>query len=335
MIYCVKCRRKTDTVGLEEVMTSNGRRRKVGTCTVCGARKSQFVAAKGAGLMNKLINRMPVEMHLPGHNFTGPGTNLSKRLNADGTPKAWSKPINRVDQAAYHHDICYARHKDTAARNSICDKTMLASLDAMPNPTARERMDRSIVRPIIGTKARFGLGVGKKKVRWSDELAEELHKPVRRKFQKRRVVVGGVDETWAADLVDMSAFSRDNRGFKYLLSIIDVFSKYGWLVPLKDKKGTTVRDAFRTVFKDRTPKKLWTDKGTEFYNREMKDLLQKHDVELYSTENEEKSSVVERWNRTMKEKMFKYFSATPRAPTCMSWTTLCASTIQPSTGPSR
>ncbi|VDH96060.1 Hypothetical predicted protein [Mytilus galloprovincialis] len=158
MIYCVKCRRKTDTVGLEEVITSNGRRRKVGTCTVCGARKSQFVAAKGAGLMNKLINRMPVEMHLPGHNFTGPGTNLSKRLNADGTPKAWSRPINRVDQAAYHHDLCYAKHKDTAARNSICDKTMLTSLDAMPNPTARERTDRSIVRPIIGTKARFGLG---------------------------------------------------------------------------------------------------------------------------------------------------------------------------------
>ena len=123
------------------------------------------------------------------------------------------------------------------------------------------------------------------------------------------MVVGGVDDTWAADLVDMSAFSRDNRGFKYLLSIIDVFSKYGWLVPLKDKKGATVRDAFRTVFKDRTPEKLWTDKGTEFYNREVKDLLRKYDVDLYSTENEEKSSVVERWNRTMKEKMFKYFSA--------------------------
>lgn len=107
----------------------------------------------------------------------------------------------------------------------------------------------------------------------------------------------------------MSAFSRDNKGHKFILSIIDVFSKYGWLVPLRDKKGTTVRDAFQAVFKSRIPKKLWTDKGTEFYNKEVKGLLQKHDVELYSTENEEKSSVVERWNRTMKEKMFKYFSA--------------------------
>ena len=162
-MFCVKCRRKTDTVNLGEALTSNGRRRKVGHCKVCGAKKSQFIAATGAGFMNEMINRLPVEMHLPGHNFTGPGTKLSKRLLPDGTPKSWSKPINRVDQAAYHHDLCYAKHKDTSARNSICDKAMLASLDAIPNPTPRERMDRSIVRPIIGTKARFGLGVGKKK----------------------------------------------------------------------------------------------------------------------------------------------------------------------------
>ena len=146
-------------------------------------------------------------------------------------------------------------------------------------------------------------------MRWSDQLAEELHKPVRRKFERRRVIVGGIDKIWAADLVDMSAFSRDNRGFKFILSIIDVFSKYGWLVPLKDKKGATVRDAFRKIFKERVPEKLWTDKGKEFYNRDLKQLLLEHGIDLYSTENEEKSSVVERWNRTMKERMFKYFSA--------------------------
>ena len=162
MIFCLKCKRPTETEGRYETTTSNGRRRRGGLCAVCGARKSQFLrGSKGSGLVNKLINRLPVEMHLPGHNFTGPGTQLHKRLNADGTPKAWSMPINRVDQAAYRHDLCYAKHKDTAARNSICDKAMLASLDAIPNPTARERMDRSIVKPIIGTKARFGLGVKK------------------------------------------------------------------------------------------------------------------------------------------------------------------------------
>ena len=104
-MYCLKCKRPTETESRYETTTSNGRRRRGGLCAVCGARKSQFVAASGAGLMNKMINRMPVEMHLPGHNFTGPGTNLKKRLNADGTPKPWSMPINRVDQAAYRHDL--------------------------------------------------------------------------------------------------------------------------------------------------------------------------------------------------------------------------------------
>ena len=102
----------------------------------------------------------------------------------------------------------------------------------------------------------------------------------------------------------MQAFSEFNRGVKYLLAVIDVFSKYGWLIPLKDKTGKSVASALKTIFKERKPEKMWVDKGKEFYNKDVKDL-----IELYSIENEEKSSVVERWIRTMKEKMWKYFSA--------------------------
>ena len=125
-------------------------------------------------------------------------------------------------------------------------------------------------------------------------------------FRKRRVVVNGVDEIWAADLIDMQSFAKCNGGIKYLLTVIDVFSKYGWIVPLKSKTGAEVAEAFNTIFKEgRRPGKLWVDKGKEFYNKNVKEL----GVELYSTENEEKSCVVERWNRTMKERMFKYFTA--------------------------
>lgn len=102
----------------------------------------------------------------------------------------------------------------------------------------------------------------------------------------------------------MQAFSKDNRGMKYILTVIDVFSKYGWMIPLKNKTGKSVATALTKIFKERKPEKMWVDKGKEFYNQDVKKL-----IELYSTENEEKSSVVERWNRTMKEKMFKYFSA--------------------------
>ena len=134
-------------------------------------------------------------------------------------------------------------------------------------------------------------------------FAEELHKPIKRKFKKRRVLINGIDRIWAADLVDMQVFTKFNRGVKYLLAVIDVFSKYGWLIPLKDKTGKSVASALKTIFKERKPEKMWVDKGKEFYNKDVKDL-----IKLYSTENEEKSSVVERWIRTMKEKMWKYFS---------------------------
>ena len=103
--------------------------------------------------------------------------------------------------------------------------------------------------------------------------------------------------------MDMQAFSKFNRGMKYLLAVIDVFSKYGYLVPLKDKMGKSVASALKTIFKERKPEKMWVDKGKEFYNKDVKEL-----IELYSTENEEKSSVVERWIRTMKERMWKYFT---------------------------
>ena len=97
----------------------------------------------------------------------------------------------------------------------------------------------------------------------------------------------------------MQAFSNFNRGVKCLLAVIDVFSRYGWLIPLKDKTGKSVASALETIFKERKPEKMWVDKGKEFDNKDVKDL-----IELYSTENEEKSSVVERWIRTMKEKMW-------------------------------
>ena len=101
----------------------------------------------------------------------------------------------------------------------------------------------------------------------------------------------------------MTAINKDNEGYNFLLLVIDIFSKYGWIIPLKDKKGKTVAEALKEIFKERKPGKLWTDKGREFYNKDVKGL-----VELYSTENEEKSSIVERWIRTMKEKMWKYFT---------------------------
>ena len=139
---------------------------------------------------------------------------------------------------------------------------------------------------------------------WQQQLADELHKPIKRNFTGRRVLVNHVDEVWCSDLVEMQQFSKWNKGYRYLLMVLDVFSKYGWIIPLKDKKGETVSEAFKTILKEgRTPGYLWVDKGKEYYNKHVKDLLEKNNIQMYSTENEEKSSVCERWNRTIKTKM--------------------------------
>ena len=108
----------------------------------------------------------------------------------------------------------------------------------------------------------------------------------------------------------MSSFSRLNKGYKYLLTVINVFSKYGGIVPLETKTGKDVVPAFRKLFLGNTaPSRLWTDKGTEFYNQQLQAVLAANNVTLYSTENEEKSSIVERWKRMMKNIMWKYLAA--------------------------
>ena len=159
-MYCVKCKKKTETTNEQITTTSNNRRMKRGKCVICGTTKTQFVkSSKDGSILNKMINSLPVEMHLLGHNFTGPGTKLNKRLNADLTPKEWSKPINRIEKAAYHHDICYLKNMDTETRNKVCDKNMLEEMKNIYNPSLRERMERGLVSTLIGTKKRFGWGV--------------------------------------------------------------------------------------------------------------------------------------------------------------------------------
>ena len=107
---------------------------------------------------------------------------------------------------------------------------------------------------------------------------------------KRDVFAKQVDDIWTADLGDMSSFSRSNKGYKYLLSLIDIFSKYDWIVQTKTGEGVT--QAFRKLFLVGHPSRLWIDKGNEFYNQQLKAVLAANNVMLYSTENEEKSSSI-------------------------------------------
>src|SRR5437773_2215328 len=138
------------------------------------------------------------------------------------------------------------------------------------------------------------------------QLALEIHAPIRHKFPRRRVIVSGIDSVWASDLVEM----EPERGYKFILTIVDVFSKFAWAIPLKSKTGQEMTETFERVFKEsgRIPKKIWTDKGREYYNKTFRSLLDRHGIELYSTESELKCSVAERFNRTLKDLMYRKFT---------------------------
>ncbi|GFS57234.1 putative uncharacterized transposon-derived protein F54H12.3 [Trichonephila clavipes] len=143
----------------------------------------------------------------------------------------------------------------------------------------------------------------------SQKDAYTLHKPVRHKFQRNRVFVSDIDRQFQADLVDMQSLAEFNKGYKYLLTCIDLFSKFAWAVPLKDKFGKSVKSGLEIIFKERKPKVLQTDAGKEFLNKIVQNYLKNLNVNFFFfTNNETKASIVERFNRTLKTKMWKYFT---------------------------
>ena len=141
-------------------------------------------------------------------------------------------------------------------------------------------------------------------------LVNELHAPARRNFKRRPVVVKGYDDLWQADIVEMRPYARFNTGYKYILTVIDVLSKHAWAIPLKTKGGIEAVAAFSKIFLDhkRIPKNLQTDRGKEFYNGDFQKLVKKHNINHYSTYSIMKASVVERFNRTLKNEMWKMFT---------------------------
>lgn len=140
-------------------------------------------------------------------------------------------------------------------------------------------------------------------------LVEELHRPARRNWHRRQVEIRGLDETWQADLVDMTSSASENNGYKYLLTVIDIFSKFAWATALKNKTGKEVTQAMKSIFQlGRKPQKLHVDEGKEFYNNTFKALMMQYNVHMYSTYSTKKASICERFNRTLKEKMWKFFS---------------------------
>ena len=138
-------------------------------------------------------------------------------------------------------------------------------------------------------------------------LAKEIFRPQITKFRRERIITLYKDETWSADLIDKSSLTKYNNIYKFIITVIDIFTKYAWAIPLLNKFGLSITNGFKTILSEgpqggsesRKPEKLWVDRGSELYNKTIKSLLKEYETKLYSTYNDLKAVLIERFNRTL------------------------------------
>ena len=258
--------------------------------------------------MNKIINKflltgdkfMP-EMHLRQPQFTysacGPFTKHKERIkkfNQTGDTRYVYR--NDLDKVCFQHDSAYADNKDlinrTRADNVLRDKAY--DIASNPEYDGYQRGLASMVHKFFDKKT---MRSGAVEPNESLKLADELHQSIIRKFKKRKVYSSFKGNIWGVDLADMQLLSKFNKGIRFSLCVIDIFSKYAFVVPLKDKKGVSIVNTFQSILdkSERKPNKIWVDQGGAFYNHNFKKWLANNDVSIYSTYNERKSVVAERF----------------------------------------
>ena len=141
------------------------------------------------------------------------------------------------------------------------------------------------------------------------EQAYTLHRPARRRFTRNHTYVAGMDAQWQADLADMQGIARQNNGMRYLLTVIEVFSKFAWAVPVHSNDANAITSAFDQVLMaahPRHPRRLQTDKEKEFFNSDFLLLMKSNGIQHFASESEQKAAVVERFNRIIKTRIWTY-----------------------------
>ena len=270
--------------------------------------------------MNTVVNKfllagdifMP-EMHLRQPQFTysacGPFTKHKQRIQKfkeTGDTNYIYK--NELDKACFAHDAAYSDSKDLTKR-TVADKILKNKAFDIAKDPKYDGYQRGLASMVYKFFDKKSSGSGVKLIPQNEQLSNELHKPIIRKFEKRKVYSTFKDNIWGVDVADMQLLSKYNKGIRFLLCVIIVILL---CVPLKDKKGISIVKAFQIILKQsnsKKPNKIWVDKGSEFYNASFKKWLQDNDIVMYSTHSEGKSVVAERFIRTLKNKIYKYMTS--------------------------
>ena len=250
---------------------------------------------KPNSVKGKLFNKYtdhgnPIEKQVDFHPYTGQ------------IYKVHDPPLSNNDRCSMLHDIAYTvaqnvgkNPKDIKNRKLEADKEWL---DCFKVKTPYDMLAYSAI------KSKKTLGLGNFTM---EDLSNELNKPTIQKFLRQKVIVNDIDEIHSTDLVDMSQYSKINRGYKYIFTNIDVFSKIAYAYPIKSKKIQDIKLCFEKIFKNNKPKFIWSDKEPAFFSKEMQQFFKDNDVKIYHTNSHLKAVVIERFNLSLRELMMKEF----------------------------
>ena len=252
--------------------------------------------AKPNSLRSKLFNK-----------YTDPGNPIEKQVDFHPLTgqiyKVHDPPLSNNDRCSMLHDIDYTvaqnigkNAKDVKNRKLQADDKWL---DCFKVRTPYDALAYSAIK----TKKTLGLGNNFT----MEDLSNELNKPTINKFERQKVIVNHINEIHSTDLVDMTQYSKMNKGYKYIFTNIDVFSKIVYAFPLKSKKIQDTKPRFKKIFEKNKPKYIWSDKEPAFFSKEMQQFFKDNNVKIYHTNSHLKSVVIERFNRSLRELMMKEF----------------------------
>ena len=257
--------------------------------------------------IHKAIGKLPIipkrGFVLPNMNYCGAYNPLDKQLIYDKNGnilRYMQKPTGETDRICSQHDVDYTLAKNLKDKH-IADEKMIKAINELPYKD--QQYGTFLVKNIIRSKRKLGLGNNFT----MQDLSNELNKPVINKFERKKIIVNHIDEIHSCDLVDMHKYSRVNKGYKYIFTNIDIFSKYAWSFPLKTKTIKEIKSCFQKIFNERKPKYIWSDQESSFFSKEMLQFFKDNNVKIYYTHSDLKAVIIERFNRSLRELMMKEF----------------------------
>ena len=249
--------------------------------------------ADSNSLRSKLFNK-----------YTDPGNPIEKQVDFNPYTgqiyKVHDPPLSNNNKCSMIHDVAYTV-AENVGKNPKDVKNRKLKADNKWSDCFKVRTPYNMLA--IKTKKTLGLGNNFT----MEDLSNELNKPTIQKFERKKVIVNHIDEVHSTDLVDMTQYSKINKGYKYISTNIDVFSKIAYAFPLKSKKIQDIKACFEKIFKKNKPEYIWSDKEPAFLSKEMQQFFKDNNFKIYHTNSHLKAVVIERFNRSLRELMMKHF----------------------------